>query len=132
MKNMKYQLLGIIALIFLLGACSSQPNPREAFVRSYLEKYPKSTLIDIYKGSFQDVFGPAHLLTDREAVIRYIEYEMKNSESYEEHDYIPCGWQENFYQVNLKVIADGRVPMDDFVDAFMASANGINADDSAH
>jgi hypothetical protein len=28
--------------------------------------------------------------------------------------------------VNLKVIADGRVPMDDFVDAFMASANGID------
>ena len=42
--------------------------------------------------------------------------------------YIPCGWQGNFYQVNLKVIADGRVPMDDFVDAFMASANGINAE----
>ena len=125
---MKYQLLGIVALIFLLSACSSQPNPREAFVRSYLEKYPESTLVDIYKGSFQDVFGPAHLLTDREAVIRYIDDEMKNSESYEEHDYIPCGWQGNFYQVNLKVIADGRVPMNDFVDAFMASANGINAE----
>jgi hypothetical protein len=28
--------------------------------------------------------------------------------------------------VNLKVIADGRVPMDVFVDSFMASANGID------
>ena len=120
--------LGILALVFLLNACSSPTNPREAFIRSYLEKYPESTLVDIYKGSFQDVFGPAHLLTDREAVAKYIQYEINSSESFEEHDYIPCGWQGNFYQVNLKVIADGRVPMDDFVDAFMASANGINAE----
>ena len=126
MKNMKHQLLGIIAIILLLGSCSSQPNPREAFVRSYLERYPESTLVDIYKGSFQDVFGPAHLLTNREAVTRYINHEIKSADSFEEHDYIPCGWQGNFYQVNLKVIADGRVPMDDFVDAFMASANGID------
>ena len=128
MKNMKYQLVGIIALIFLLGACNPQPNPRETFVRSYLVRYPKSTLVDIYKGSFQDVFGPAHLLTDKEAVIRYINHEIKSAESFEEHDYIPCGWQGNFYQVNLRVIADGRVPLNDFVEAFMASANGINAE----
>ena len=51
---------------------------------------------------------------------------MENADSYETEDYIPCGWQGNFYQVNLKVIADGRVPMDVFVDAFMASANGID------
>ena len=28
--------------------------------------------------------------------------------------------------MNLKVVKDGRVPMDVFVDAFMASANGID------
>ena len=102
-----------------------QPSP-EAFVRGYFEKYPEATLQDIYKGSFQDIFGPAHILTDRQAVIRYIESELKASTSFEEADYQPCGWQGNFYQVNLKVIADGRVPMDVFVDAFMASANGID------
>jgi hypothetical protein len=51
---------------------------------------------------------------------------METAEAWEEADYTPCGWQGNFYQVNLKVIADGRVSMDDFVDAFMASANGID------
>ena len=81
---MKYQLFGIIAMFFLLGSCSSQPDPREAFVRSYLEKYPESTLVDIYKGSFQDVFGPAHLLTDKETVTRYIQYEIKSAESFED------------------------------------------------
>jgi hypothetical protein len=117
--------LGMVASL-LLGGCSPTVDSRENFVRAYFERYPKATLQDVYKGSFQDVFGPAHILTDRQAVIRYIESELKASTSFEEDDYQPCGWQGNFYQVNLKVIADGRVPMDVFVDAFMASANGID------
>ena len=72
------------------------------------------------------MFGPAHILTNRESVTKYIQYEMSQVECYENEDYVPCGWQGNFYQVNLKVIADGRVPMDTFVEAFMASAQGID------
>ena len=109
-----------------LFSCTHPSSYREDFVRIYIEKYPESTLQDIYKGSFQDIFGPAHILTDREAVTQYIKYEIATAEAWEEGDYTPCGWQGKFYQVNLKVIADGRVPMDDFVDAFMASANGID------
>ena len=120
------QYLIISLLMALVSACTRPSQPREDFVRAYLQKYPEATLQDIYKGSFQDVFGPAHILTNREAVMNYIQSEMESAEAWEEHDYIPCGWQGNFLQVNLKVIADGRVPMDDFVDAFMASANGID------
>ena len=109
-----------------LFSCTHPSQPREDFVRTYFEKYPESTLQDIYKGSFQDVFGPAHILTDREAVTKYIKYEIGTADAWEEADYTPCGWQGKFYQVNLKVIADGRVPMDDFVDVFMASAKGID------
>ena len=124
---MKHTHLFLLSGLLLLSVACRHPQPSpEAFVRGYFEKYPEATLQDIYKGSFQDVFGPAHILTDRQAVIRYIESELKASTSFEEDDYQPCGWQENFYQVNLKVIADGRVPMDVFVDAFMASANGID------
>lgn len=122
---MRYFLI-IFFSMFLLAGCRPQADMRADFVRTYLQKYPESTLQDIYKGSFQDVFGPAHILTDREAVTRYIHHEIKNAESFENEDYTPCGWQGNFLQVNLKVIADGRVPMDVFVDAFMASANGID------
>ena len=120
----KYLIISL--LMALVSACTRPSQPREDFVRTYLQKYPEATLQDIYKGSFQDVFGPAHILTNREAVTNYIQSEMESAEAWEEHDYIPCGWQGNFLQVNLKVIADGRVPMDDFVDAFMASANGID------
>lgn len=127
MKIKIYPILLLVAsFTWWLSACKQPSSPRETFVHSFLQRYPEATLQDIYKGSFQDIFGPAHILTDREAVTRYIQHEINSAESFEEHDYIPCGWQENFYQVNLKIIADGRVPMDDFVDAFMASANGID------
>lgn len=124
MKNTFY--LAILGIFMQLAACKQVSEPREDFVRAYLERYPEATLLDIYKGSFQDVFGPAHILNNRESVVRYINHEIKSAEKFEEADYIPCGWQGNFLQVNLKVIADGRVPMDVFVDAFMASANGID------
>ena len=122
------QLIALISLVSVFFSCTNhtQEQAREAFVRTYFQKYPKATLQDIYKGSFQDVFGPAHILTNKESVTKYIQYEMSTVESYENEDYVPCGWQGNFYQVNLKVIADGRIAMDDFVDAFMASANGID------
>ena len=125
MKNL-FSIIAILSIAHLLNSCHSQTHPREDFVRSYFLKYPEATLQDIYKGSFQDVFGPAHLLTNREAVENYINREIETAESLEGEDYVPCGWQGNFYQVNLKVIADGRIPIDDFVDAFMASANGID------
>ena len=125
MKNL-FSIIAILSIAHLLNSCHSQTHPREDFVRSYFLKYPEATLQDIYKGSFQDVFGPAHLLTNREAVENYINREIETAESLEGEDYVPCGWQGNFYQVNLKVIADGRIPMDDFVDAFIASANGID------
>lgn len=125
MKNL-FSIIAILSIALLLNSCHSQTHPREDFVRSYFLKYPEATLQDIYKGSFQDVFGPAHLLTNREAVENYINREIETAKSLEGEDYVPCGWQGNFYQVNLKVIADGRIPMDDFVDAFIASANGID------
>ena len=125
MKNL-FSIIAILSIALLLNSCHSQTHPREDFVRSYFLKYPEAALQDIYKGSFQDVFGPAHLLTNREAVENYINREMETAKSLEGEDYVPCGWQGNFYQVNLKVIADGRIPMDDFVDAFIASANGID------
>lgn len=119
-------LMGFELLTLFMHSCNQGPSPREAFVQNYLQRYPEATLLDIYKGSFQDVFGPAHILTNREAVERYIHHEIKSAEKFEEADYIPCGWQGNFLQVNLKVIADGRVPISDFIDAFMASAKGID------
>ena len=116
----------ITLIVILLGSCSQPTNNRETFVRSFLERYPKATLQDIYKGSFQDVFGPAHMLTDHDAVKRYIIRELEGADVLEGAYYEPCGWQGNFYRINLKAIKDQKITADELTDAFMASANGID------
>lgn len=115
-------------VVLLLSACSTSTTEKqmETFVRDFLQKYPEATLQDIYKGNFQDKFGPAHLLANREAVMNYIRREMETAETLEGEDYQPCGWKGDFYQVNLSVIQDGRVSLEEFTDAFIAGANGID------
>ena len=47
-------LVALITLISVFFSCTnnSQEQAREAFVRSYFQRYPQATLQDIYKGSF--------------------------------------------------------------------------------
>ncbi|MBO5250827.1 MAG: hypothetical protein J6B31_02365 [Bacteroidaceae bacterium] len=127
---MKYSklLLIIIMIVSLGGACQRKPQEQsmEEFISTFIQKYPKATLQDIYKGGFQDVFGPAHLLTNRKSVKNYIVHELNTAQSFEASYYEPCSWKGNFYRVNLSVIRDGKVSMDEFIDAFMGSANGID------
>ena len=126
--NTTKALLSILsfALLILAGCAEHNRQSREDFVRTYLQKYPEATLQDIYKGSFQDVFGPAHLLTNREAVKNYILKELEHAQTLEGEYYTPCGWQGNFYQVNLSVVQEGKIAIDELVDAFMESANAID------
>lgn len=79
---------------------------------------------DIYKGCFQDYFGPAHILTDTASVKRYITQELEQLPAQVSSDiyYEPCSWRENYYRVNLSVIKDGYISIDDFTRAFMESA----------
>ena len=113
-------------LLILAGCAETNRQSREDFVRTYLQKYPQATLQDIYKGSFQDVFGPAHLLTNREAVKNYVLKELEHAQTLEGEYYTPCGWQGNFYQVNLSVVQEGKISIDELVDAFLESARNID------
>ena len=113
----------------LLTACtntkpSEQTSEIEKFITNFFTQYPKATLQDVYKGAFQDYFGPAHLLTDRKAVRNYIEYELSKADTLGGEYYEPCGWKGRHLRVNLSVIADSLLPIEDFIDAFMASAQG--------
>lgn len=128
MNTTKALLSILISFVFLhlVGCAETNRQSREDFVRTYLQKYPEATLQDIYKGSFQDVFGPAHLLTNREAVKNYILKELEHAQTLEGEYYTPCGWQGNFYQVNLSVVQEGKIAIDELVDAFMESARDID------
>lgn len=125
MKTFRTTFLSLITLL-LVCSCNDKSSPMQHYLCEFIQKYPEATLQDIYKGSFQDVFGPAHILTNRSSVENYIQYEISHADTLQGDEYEPCSWQGRFYRVNLSVIKDGKVPMDVFVDAFMQSANGID------
>ena len=110
----------------------------EAFVKQMIEKYPQTTLQDIYKSNFQDYYGPSHIMAAREQVVAYINRELQQMkrerldvqtpvqmEGVEKSWYDPCGWRHNYYQVSLDVIADGIISADEFADAFMAGGGKV-------
>lgn len=89
--------------------------------------YPEATLQDIYKGCFQDRFGPAHILTNRDAAMNYILREVSSADSFGGPDYEPCGHRGDYYRVNLRLVADGIISADELTDALMQSAQGVDA-----
>ena len=124
---MRAPILPLIAGIVLLSACTNSKesknttddNARIEFLSEFFAHYPQATLQDVYKGEFQDEFGPAHLLTNREAVKSYVVRELLLSDTLGGEYCEPCGWKKRYWRVNLSVIRDSILSVDDFVDAFM-------------
>lgn len=125
----RFSFLLVFALSILVS-CSSSPAEkkiREA-VASQMQSYPESTLKDLYKNFFQDAFGPGHLMDTsknaRENMASYVKSECESVKG----DASPCplyestGYVGRFYRVNLSVISDGTIPFDEFMDAFLRSA----------
>lgn len=88
--------------------------------------YSEATLQDIYKGCFQDRFGPSHILTNRDAAKNYILREVSSADSFGGPDYEPCGHRGDYFRVNLRLVADGIISADELTDALMQSAQGVD------
>ena len=119
--------LTAVALLVVATACTGD-DTRERIrqsVERQMERYPHSTLRDLYKNYFQDRFGPGHIIADEKAADNYLRYELENAATMEGDDYEPTGYEERFMRVNLSVIADGRVPYNKYLSAFVRSVNGI-------
>ncbi len=95
--------------------------------------YPETRVQDIYKSFCQDAFGPGHLIPDRDGAKRYLESEL---EQYREElskegntpasvILVPTGAEGNFYRVDLSVVLDGTVSEEDYLEAFIESANAV-------
>jgi len=91
-------------------------------VVDFLKIYPESRLEDIYKGFFQDEFGPGHLLSDPDGSKKYLLSELSDLRSRKKYDAEPCGIGQNFYRINLDLILDGFISVDDYFSAFAESA----------
>ncbi|MEA5129798.1 MAG: hypothetical protein VB074_16600 [Proteiniphilum sp.] len=115
-----------IFLFLLMNGFAQDNNGFENAVRQAVEEhireYPQSTLKDLYKNFFQDVYGPGHLLNDTIAAKNYLLRELASYTEIEGKIAEPTGYRHNFYRVNLSVIKNNLIPFDLFFDAFMQSA----------
>ena len=118
-------------LFFLFCLCLSATEKRDfeeavrVAVSRQMQKYPKSTLKDLYKNFFQDKFGPGHIIGDTASAGNYLRRELASYTECTGDIAEPTGWEGNFLRVNLSVIKNGQIPYATFFDAFVRSVNGI-------
>lgn len=125
MKNWLY--IFILVLSMWGTSCKHGSTDRQIIkaVEKQMKMYPESTLRDLYKNFFQDYFGPGHIIANTNAASNYLQQELSATTEFEGKDYEYTGYKGKMVRVNLKVIADGRVPYDKYLDAFLRSVNGI-------
>ena len=125
MKNWLY--IFILSLSMWVISCQHDSTDRAIIeaVEKQMKMYPESALRDLYKNFFQDYFGPGHIIANTDAANNYLRQELSSVTEFEGDDYEYTGYRGKMVRVNLKVIADGRVPYDKYLDAFLRSVNGI-------
>ena len=101
------------------------PNRAAEVLGEYMRTYPEAHLQDVYKLCFQDVYGPGHIIKDSATCVQGILDEMEQTDVSDPRfpDFEYTGVEGNYVRVNLRVIKDGRVPLDLFVRLLMESAN---------
>ena len=120
-----------LTLFFLFCLCLSATEKRDfeeavrVAVSRQMQKYPKSTLKDLYKNFFQDKFGPGHIIGDTASAGNYLRRELASYTECTGDIAEPTGWEGNFLRVNLSVIKNGQIPYATFFDAFVRTVNGI-------
>lgn len=125
------------AILILLFSCiglsvAQHSNWRVERLQEYMNRFPQSQLRDVYKYCFQDYFGLEHLLSDSMAAVRYIEYELDNSDTND--------WQfplfhypllnSNYVRVDINYVRKGMVPMGIMVSAMLQSTAGVEPVDA--
>ena len=117
-----------LSLVMLLLSVTVSAQDIESFVTRQMQTYPKSRLLDLYKSCFQDYMGAEHLVSDKQRVKAYLEYEL-NTTSIDDlmpWNYEPCGIDSNYYRVSIRTIKESVISEDLLLDAFIRSANTPN------
>ena len=136
---MKYKILLSISILLAVinTGYGAERSSRESFpslneaVAYHIANYQEGRLIDIYKSFFQDRFGPGHLKTHVAGTKAGIDYELKQiaESGAGGPDYEPAGLGDNFVRVNIGAIYDGRIPEEEYLEAFMESLEKIENPD---
>lgn len=124
MKRIFLSLLLIVASSILFAQTPNNQMEIRNTLHLYLQQYPQAQLRDVYKTCFQDIFGPGHILSDTIAATKYLRSELVETKVYGGPLFEPTGCQGNYYRVNILLVANGTIPLEKFMNAFIRSANG--------
>jgi hypothetical protein len=119
----------VFLTILVFQGCSQSENEIPRAVKNQLQRYPESSLQDIYKSFFQDEFGPGHLLSDTAGAREYLEYELFEMSSSGNRLAEPCGSGKNFYRIPLDLVKDSIISDSIFFRAFIESAASFKLPD---
>jgi len=95
-------------------------------IKSEFSLHPKAQLIDYYKLFFQGTFGAGHFIKDRSSATEFLRTELETSNAFEKMEYQDVSYVNNIYRVNINLINEGLISFDDFLDAFLKSAEVEN------
>ncbi|MDP8202791.1 MAG: hypothetical protein P9M11_11725 [Candidatus Tenebribacter burtonii] len=95
-------------------------------IKSEYGLHPKAQLIDYYKLFFQGTFGAGHFIKDRSSAAEFLRTELETSVDFEEIEYQDISYINNIFRVNINLIKKGIISFDDFLDAFLKSAEVEN------
>ncbi len=115
-----------IMLISSMSWCQTPAQRAAALVGHNEATLQFSTLQDLYKSAFQDRFGPGHIVRNREACKRNIDEEIAEFDSLGGPDWQFTGIEGNYVRVNVRLLRDGNLDKDLFVDALMEGVRPLN------
>lgn len=98
----------------------------QKMVQDYMWRFPQSQLCDLYKFCFQDVFGVEHILSDSMGAVRYIEYELSNSDTgdWRQNMFVyPLTLEHNYVRVDINYVRQGIIPVGTMVSAMLQSVD---------
>ena len=119
----------VILMIALGTSCTR--NSVKSGIENQLREFPESRVQDIYKSFCQDNLGPEHLIPNPDAARNFLTSELEEYRqdlaaglySIPTLRYYPVGDQGNYVRVDLSVILDGLIGPEEYLDAFIRSAN---------
>jgi hypothetical protein len=92
-------------------------------VAAELQLFPQAQLIDIYKLFYQSAFGPGHIISDADAARQYLRQELAEAFSFQGPSWQDISFFNQYYRVNLALVANGKLDFADFFAAFLQSVH---------
>lgn len=116
----------LLTVSVVMNAQQIQSEPTKEMVREaiswQMNRYPESTLKDLYKTCFQNRFGLGHLMNDSASAAEYLREELKSADESLCDDSEPTGIDGQFQRVSLSVVSKGKLTFEQFLSAFLMSA----------